>query len=102
MLHASIGTMSGCLLNIILDPVFILPWGPESWAAGEGFATFCLTVERCCISLYCCIKREKTLNVCLRPDKFTLERHIVMGVCRVGIPALIQNLLNVTGNDDSE
>ena len=26
-LHASIGTMSGCLLNIILDPVFILPWG---------------------------------------------------------------------------
>ena len=26
-LHASIGTMSGCLLNIILDPIFILPWG---------------------------------------------------------------------------
>lgn len=24
-LHASIGTMSGCLLNIVLDPVFILP-----------------------------------------------------------------------------
>lgn len=26
-LHASLGTMSGCLLNIILDPIFILPWG---------------------------------------------------------------------------
>ena len=26
-LHASIGTMSGCLLNIVLDPIFILPWG---------------------------------------------------------------------------
>ena len=25
--HASIGTMSGCFLNILLDPVFILPWG---------------------------------------------------------------------------
>ena len=25
-LHASLGTMSGCLLNIILDPIFILPW----------------------------------------------------------------------------
>ena len=24
-LHASIGTMSGCFLNIILDPIFILP-----------------------------------------------------------------------------
>lgn len=26
-LHASVGTMSGCLLNMLLDPVFILPWG---------------------------------------------------------------------------
>ena len=26
-MHASIGTMSGCFLNILLDPVFILPWG---------------------------------------------------------------------------
>ena len=39
-LHASIGTMSGCLLNIILDPVFILPWGLNLGAAGAGFATF--------------------------------------------------------------
>ena len=26
-MHASIGTMSGCLLNIALDPIFIMPWG---------------------------------------------------------------------------
>ena len=26
-MHASIGTMSGCLLNIVLDPIFIMPWG---------------------------------------------------------------------------
>ena len=24
-LHASVGTMSGCILNIILDPFFIMP-----------------------------------------------------------------------------
>lgn len=42
-------------------------------------------------------KKRKDTYVCLRPDKFTLERHIVMGVCSVGIPASIQNLLNVTG-----
>lgn len=35
--------------------------------------------------------------MCIRPDKFTLERNIVRGVCNVGIPASIQNLLNVTG-----
>ena len=38
-LHASIGTMSGCLLNIILDPIFILPWGLNMGAAGAGLAT---------------------------------------------------------------
>lgn len=35
-LHASIGTMSGCFLNILLDPVFILPWGFNMGAAGAG------------------------------------------------------------------
>ena len=39
-LHASIGTMSGCFLNIILDPVFILPWGLDMGAEGAGLATF--------------------------------------------------------------
>src|SRR5699024_10747901 len=39
-LHASIGTMSGCLLNIVLDPIFILPWGLNMGAAGAGLATF--------------------------------------------------------------
>ena len=96
-LHASIGTMSGCLLNIILDPVFILPWGLNLGAAGAGFATF---LSNCGALLYFIVllyKKRKDTYVCLRPDKFTLERHIVMGVCSVGIPASIQNLLNVTG-----
>ena len=39
-LHASIGTMSGCILNMILDPFFILPWGLGMGAAGAGLATF--------------------------------------------------------------
>ena len=39
-LHASIGTMSGCFLNMILDPIFILPWGLNMGAAGAGLATF--------------------------------------------------------------
>ena len=39
-LHASIGTMSGCILNMILDPFFILPWGLNMGASGAGLATF--------------------------------------------------------------
>ena len=46
-LHASLGTMSGCLLNIVLDPIFILPWGFHMGAAGAGLATFLSNCVAC-------------------------------------------------------
>ena len=96
-LHASIGTMSGCLLNIVLDPIFILPWGLDMGAAGAGLATCISNCAACAyffVLLY--LRRGKT---CVRigPSSLKLEKSIVLGVCAVGIPASIQNLLNVTG-----
>lgn len=96
-LHASIGTMSGCLLNMILDPIFILPWGLNMGAAGAGFATFISNCVACIyffVLLY--VKRGHTY-VCIRPSMFGMKKMILLGVCGVGIPAAIQNLLNVTG-----
>lgn len=96
-LHASIGTMSGCLLNIVLDPIFILPWGLDMGAEGAGLATF---ISNCVACLYFFVlmykRRGKTL-VCIHPSQFGFQKAIVFGVCGVGIPAAIQNLLNVTG-----
>lgn len=96
-LHASIGTMSGCLLNIILDPIFIMPWGFNMGASGAGLAT-CISNCVACIYFFVLmyIKRKNTY-VCILPGKFTVKKAIVLGVCGVGIPAAIQNLLNVTG-----
>lgn len=96
-LHASIGTMSGCLLNIVLDPVFILPWGLDMGAAGAGLATFISNCVACAYFFVLIYVRRNTTCVCIRPDKFCLRKAIVLGVCGVGIPASIQNLLNVTG-----
>ena len=96
-MHASIGTMSGCFLNILLDPIFILPWGLNMGAAGAGLATFLSNCVACLyffVLLY--VKRGRTY-VCVNPKMFSFKRHIVVGVCAVGIPASIQNLLNVTG-----
>ena len=96
-MHASIGTMSGCFLNIILDPIFIMPWGLGMGAAGAGLATF---LSNCFACLYFMVllfvKRGRTY-VCINPRKLSFESSIVSGVCLVGIPAAIQNLLNVTG-----
>ena len=96
-LHASIGTMSGCLLNIILDPIFILPWGFDRGAAGAGLATFLSNCVACVYFFVLLRVRRKTTFVCINPEKFSLQKYIVLGVCAVGIPAAIQNLLNVTG-----
>ncbi len=95
-LHASIGTMSGCFLNILLDPIFILPWGLNMGAAGAGLATF---LSNCAACLYffvlLFVRRGKTF-VCMNPSMFGFRKAIVLGIFGVGIPASIQNLLNVT------
>ena len=96
-LHASIGTMSGCLLNIVLDTIFILPWGLNLGAAGAGLATLISNCVACVYFLILLFVKRKRTFVCLNPKKFTFEKEIVAGVCGVGIPAAIQNLLNVTG-----
>ena len=98
-LHASIGTMSGCILNILLDPIFILPWGLDMGAAGAGLATF---LSNCFASFYFLVlaraKRGKTfISLDVRRLK-QLRRETVAGILGVGIPASIQNLLNVTGS----
>lgn len=94
-LHAGIGSMSGCFLNILLDPIFILPWGLNMGAEGAALAT--------CISnvfamgyffVYLFVRRHRTV-VCIHPSAFCLRKDIVGGVCAVGVPAAIQNLLNV-------
>lgn len=96
-MHASIGTMSGCILNILLDPVFILPQGLDMGASGAGAATF---ISNCAACLYffvlLFIKRGKTY-VCINPRMFRFSRAVAKEICGVGIPASIQNLLNVTG-----
>lgn len=96
--HASIGSMSGCLINIVLDPLFILPSGLGWGAEGAALATM---ISNCCATLYffgyLIVKRGKTC-VCISPREFTLRRKIVGGVCTVGVPASIQNLLNVVSH----
>ena len=98
-MHASIGTMSGCLLNILLDPVFILPWGLDMGAAGAGLATFLsngfATVYFIILAV---VKRDKTfVSLDFRRLK-QLRWNVVKEILTVGVPASIQNLLNVTGS----
>ena len=95
-LHASIGTMSGCILNIILDPIFIMSWGFGMGAAGAGLATFLSNTAACCYFLVLLFIKRKSTLVCVDPRMFRFNKRIALDIFSVGIPASIQNLLNVT------
>lgn len=96
-LHASVGSMSGCFLNMLIDPFFILPGFLGMGAAGAGLATF---ISNCVACLYYFIflfvKRGKT-NVSINIRDLKPNGKIIKEVVFVGVPASIQNLLNVTG-----
>ena len=96
-LHASVGTMSGCILNIILDPIFILPWGLGMGAAGAGLATFISNCVACTYYMVLLFIKRGNTYVCINPKMFSFRKDIAKDICYVGIPASIQNLLNVTG-----
>ena len=89
--------MSGCLLNIILDPIFIMPWGLNLGAAGAGLATFLSNCVACLYFFILLFIKRKNTYVCVNPAMLSFKKAILIGVCGVGIPAAIQNLLNVTG-----
>ena len=98
-LHVSVGTMSGCILNVILDPFFIMPWGLNMGAEGAGLATF---LSNCVACLYFIVlawtKHGRTVvSMDLRRLRH-MPPTVMKNVLAVGVPAAIQNLLNVVGN----
>ena len=94
-LQASIGQMSGCILNIILDPFFILPFGLNLGAAGAGLATFRANCVACTYFLIWILKEGDKTYVCLDPHYITLKRKVLSNIFIVGIPGVFQNILNV-------
>ncbi len=90
VLHASLGTASGCLLNIVLDPVFILPWGLGMGAEGRGYL-----LSNCVACLYFFVLlfvKSGRIHMCVRPGMFRFRGPWWWRGCLVGIPAAVQNL----------
>ena len=95
--HSSIGTMSGCVLNIILDPILILPWGLNMGAAGAGLATFIANCVACLYFAVFLIRKKGKTFVSVDPRKFVFRNDIISEVFNIGIPSALQNLFSVTG-----
>lgn len=96
-LQASIGTISGCVLNVILDPFFIMDWGLGLGAAGAGLATFISNMIATAYYFVYIFRKHGETYVSISPKDFIESKSVVKEVVYVGVPASIQNILNVIG-----
>ncbi|MDO4506137.1 MAG: MATE family efflux transporter [Spirochaetales bacterium] len=94
-MHASIGAMSGCFLNIILDPIFILPSGLNLGAAGAGLATFISNCVACLYFLILLVVLRGRTYVSLNPRNVSFNPDILKNIFIVGFPGVVQNNLNI-------
>jgi putative MATE family efflux protein len=91
---AMVGTVSGCIFNIFLDPLFINVFGWE--VAGAAGATALSKVVTVIVLAYPYFKKTAMLEV--SPKNFKIERESAAEVARMGIPAFIRmSLMSVGG-----
>ena len=96
--QASVGVTVGCVLNMILDPFFVLPRFLGMGAEGAGLASL---IGNCTAVLYLLsvvFRKRRTTVVCIDPRYFGFRKDIVKEVFTVGVPAAVQNLLNVASS----
>ncbi len=83
---AMIGMVSGCFLNIILDPIFIHVLGLE--VAGAAMATAISKVVSACVLAYPFVMKHAMLDI--SPKNFKPDKEGMTEVARMGIPAFLR------------
>lgn len=95
--HASAGTISGCVLNVLLDPFFILPKWLNMGVEGAAVATFLCNCVACTYYFVLLTLWRGRSQVCLDIRRARADRPLLSSLLGVGVPAAVQTLLNVTG-----
>ncbi len=89
--HAVTEMVIGTVVNIILDPIFILPWGLNMGVVGAAIATIIGIIVA---DIYCLIVLLKSKSsISLRFKDFKPSKRIYMEVFKIGVPACAGQLL---------
>ncbi len=96
--QASIGMSLGGTLNIMLDPIFILPFGFNLQVTGAAIATMISNTVATLYFVFYLLRVRKTSVISLSPIYYSLRGDIVKGVCTVGLPAALQTFMSVISN----
>ncbi len=89
--EASIGLAIGGILNIILDPIFVLNFGMG--VAGAAIATAISNIVSLIFFLIVLLKMKNTTCVTIAPKHFSLEKKVSLGTLSVGFPAAASVML---------
>lgn len=93
--RASVGITMGCIINIVLDPIFILPWGFDMGAAGAGAATAISNAVGLMYFLIYVLKNRKKSVVSIAPKELKNSGRHLKEILRIGFPSAIQYALTV-------
>ena len=96
--QASIGMSLGGVLNIILDPIFILPFGLNLQVEGAAIATMLSNVVALLYFIFYLLRSRKASVISLSPKYYSFRKDIVKGVCIVGLPAALQTFMSAISN----
>ena len=97
-LHASVGLSLGGVLNIVLDPFFVLPIGLNMEIEGAAIATLIsnLVTTVYFVVMYLAIRKRST--VCFSPKIIGAARATGLDVILTGIPSALQTLMSAVSN----
>lgn len=92
---ASVGVSLGGIINIVLDPFFVLPQFLGLGAEGAGLATAISNGIGTLFLLTCIFCKRRSSMVSLRPRSLCYTPKHVGGILKIGFPSCAQYLLTV-------
>lgn len=97
-LQASIGLSLGGILNIVLDPFFVLPFGLNMEIKGAAIATLITNLITTIYFLILLYNIRKKTVISFVPKRIRETKGIGMDVILTGIPSALQTLLSAVSN----
>jgi putative MATE family efflux protein len=88
-LYGMIGMISGAVLNIFLDPLFIFVF--HLGVLGASLATAISQLVGCCVLFAGCARKG---NICIRPENFSPGPATYREIIRGGLPSLFRQGLS--------
>ncbi|MBQ4446881.1 MAG: MATE family efflux transporter [Clostridia bacterium] len=92
---ASAGVSAGGVLNILLDPLFVLPRFLGMGVIGAGLATAISNLAAASFFLIVLLRRRGRTALSVKPSHLKHAKEVLPSVLRVGFPSAVQYALTV-------